>query len=134
MGAHWLPERLRDVPLRTEMTIIRAQENGDALELRRSDGSRRAVDHLLLGTGYRVDVGRYPFLGRELLSKLRRSDGYPLLGPGLESSVRGLHFAGAAAAGTFGPVMRFVVGTAYAAPALAHHLAARAARRRFWSF
>jgi cation diffusion facilitator CzcD-associated flavoprotein CzcO len=134
MGAHWLPERLRDVPLRTETTIIRAEEDGAALELLLSDGSRRLVDHLLLGTGYRFDVARYPFLGRELLSKLRRLDGYPVLGPGLESSVRGLHFAGVAAAGSFGPVMRFVVGTAYGAPALAHHLARRATPRRFWSF
>ena len=27
-----------------------------------TDGHERHVDHLLLGTGYRVDVARYPFL------------------------------------------------------------------------
>jgi hypothetical protein len=37
----------------------------------------------------------------------------------LESSVEGLHFVGAPAAMSFGPIMRFVVGTWYAAPALA---------------
>ena len=125
MGAHWLPERLHDVPLRTETTIVRAEEDGAALELRLSDGSRRLVDHLLLGTGYRFDVARYPFLSGELLSKLRRSAGYPVLGPGLESSVSGLHFVGAPAAWSFGPVMRFVVGTWYAAPAVARRVLER---------
>jgi hypothetical protein len=32
--------------------------------------------------------------------------------------VRGLHFLGASAAYSFGPIMRFVVGSWYAAPAL----------------
>jgi FAD-dependent urate hydroxylase len=48
-----------------------------------------------------------------------------VLGPGLESSVAGLHFMGAAAARSFGPVMRFVVGTWYAAPAVARRAAGR---------
>ena len=73
---------------------------------------------MLLATGYRVDVTRYHFLSPALLANLRVSGGYPRLGPGLESSVPGLHFVGAAAAGTFGPVMRFVTGSWFAAPAV----------------
>jgi hypothetical protein len=48
-----------------------------------------------------------------------------VLGPGLESSVPGLHFMGAPAARSFGPIMRFVVGTWYSAPALARRAAGR---------
>ena len=81
---------------------------------------------MLLGTGYKIDVRRYPFLARELAAELKLADGYPVLGPGLESSVGGLHFMGAAAAHSFGPIMRFVAGTWYAAPAVA----GRAAHRR----
>jgi hypothetical protein len=51
--------------------------------------------------------------------------GYPVMGAGLESSVPGLHFMGAAAAYSFGPIMRFVVGTWYAAPAVARRAAGR---------
>ena len=29
-----------------------------------SDGSERCVDHVLLATGFRVDIGRYAFLRR----------------------------------------------------------------------
>ena len=48
-----------------------------------------------------------------------------MLGPGLESSVPGLHFLGAAAAYSFGPINRFVVGTWYSAPAGAGRVAGR---------
>jgi len=33
----------------------------------------------------------------------------------LESSVRGLHFAGAAAVASFGPLLRFIAGAGFAA-------------------
>jgi hypothetical protein len=54
--------------------------------------------------------------------------GYPVLRPGFESSIPGLHFAGTAATLSFGPVMRFVVGTWYAAPALARNILGRRQR------
>jgi hypothetical protein len=39
--------------------------------------------------------------------------------------VPGLHFMGTAAAYSFGPIMRFVVGSWYAAPAVARRAAGR---------
>ena len=53
-------------------------------------------------------------------------DGAPLLGAGFESSIRGLHFVGAFAAASFGPVMRFVSGTPFTGVALGRHVAQRA--------
>ena len=118
MGAAWLVRRLEAVPLRTRRTIRSAATSNGHLRVELDDGSVLEVDHLLLATGYKVDVTRYRFLSPALLAALRVSGGYPRLGPGLESSVRGLHFVGAAAAGTFGPVMRFVTGSWFAAPAV----------------
>jgi hypothetical protein len=46
-------------------------------------------------------------------------NGYPELGYGFESSLPGLHFIGAPAAWSFGPLMRFVSGTEFAGRALA---------------
>jgi FAD-dependent urate hydroxylase len=82
------------------------------------DGSHREVDHVVLGTGFRVDVSRYDFLGPELLRNLKVDNGYPRLTLGLESSIEGLHFMGAPAARSFGPLTRFVSGTGYSARAL----------------
>ncbi len=116
-GAHWLPDRLRAAKLTLGQEVVEATPEGERVRLRLDDGSERVVDHVLLGTGYDIDVRRYPFIDTTLGSQLRVKDGYPLLGRGLESSVPGLHFVGAPAAESFGPTMRFVVGTAYTAPA-----------------
>ena len=82
----------------------------------------------MLGTGYEVDARRYPFLSDQLVDRLEIRDGLPVLRPGLESSVRGLHFVGAPASGSFGPIMRFVIGTWYAAPALTRQVLGRRQR------
>jgi predicted ATP-grasp superfamily ATP-dependent carboligase len=124
-GAGWLRPRLLDVPISCDCEVTEAQGRGDTVTLRLADGATRTADHVLLGTGYRVDVRRYPFLAPELAAELVLDGGYPVLGPGLESSVAGLHFMGAPAAASFGPIMRFVVGSWYAAPAVARRAADR---------
>jgi hypothetical protein len=121
-GAGWLVPRMTEVPITTERTVVGAEPSGERVLLRLDDGSEREVDHVLLGTGYDIDVARYDFIAPELAQAVERVNGYPVLGPGLETSVRGLHFMGAPAAHSFGPIMRFVVGTWYAAPALARRI------------
>jgi len=113
-GAAWLVPRLREVPVHLRTGVRSAAVRSGALEVELTDGGRRVVDHLLLGTGYRVDVARYPFLAPELTAAVQRVGGYPVLRRGLESSVPGLHFVGAPAAWSFGPTMRFVAGSWYA--------------------
>jgi FAD-dependent urate hydroxylase len=125
MGAYWLRPRMQDVPLTLGREVLEASRRNGRVVLSLSGGESREVDHVVLGTGFHVDVRRYDFLAPELVRALRLVDGSPALGTGLESSVPGLHFVGAPAAQTFGPVMRFVVGTAYAAPALARHVLGR---------
>ena len=121
-GAHWLISRLQGVAIHVGDAVVAAEPAGDRLLLRMSDGSSREVDHLLLGTGYRVDIARYDFLSQPLLSAIRQTNGSPVLGRGLESSVPGLHFLGAPAAWSFGPIMRFVSGSWYSSRALTRHL------------
>jgi hypothetical protein len=118
MGAYWLTSRLNGVEIRTSRRVVAAQAGRGGLEVDLDDGSRREVDHMLFATGYRVDLAKYEFLASELVSEVRRIDGYPKLTAGFESSVPGLHFVGAAAAASFGPVMRFVTGSWYAASAV----------------
>jgi len=45
---------------------------------------------------------------------VRRLDGYPQLTTGFRSTVPGLHFIGATASRTFGPLLCFVSGTEFA--------------------
>lgn len=121
-GAHWLPDRLREVRITLGRNVALAEVHGEGVHLRLDDGSERSVDHVVLGTGYEIDVRAYPFLSPELCGALQVKDGSPLLGRGLESSVPGLYFLGAPAAESFGPTMRFVIGTAYTGPAVTQHV------------
>ena len=122
-GAGWLVDRLREVPISTSLSVVTATRAGDRIELKLDDGSKRSVDHVLISTGYRVDVARYGFLSPALLRHLRVANGYPDLTAGLESSsVRGLHFLGAPAARSYGPLCRFVSGTAFTARVLTRRI------------
>jgi hypothetical protein len=108
-----------DVSLVLGRKIVSAAESDGRVKLTLDDGVVLSLEHVLLATGYRVDIGRYGFLDPALLKDVNRVEGFPRLGPGFESSVPGLHFLGAPAAWSFGPLFRFVAGAEYAAPALA---------------
>jgi FAD-dependent urate hydroxylase len=118
----WLRPRLKDVPVVTDLRVVAAESQGTEVHVRLDDGSERTVDRVVLGTGYRIDVSRYPFLSAALMLAIGTKNGYPRLGPGLESTVPGLHFVGAPASLSFGPIVRFVVGTWFAAPAVAQRI------------
>jgi cation diffusion facilitator CzcD-associated flavoprotein CzcO len=124
-GARWLVERLQGVPIRLGRAVVSIAPVGDQVKVRMGDGSERTVDHVLLGTGYRVDISKYKFLAPELVQSIRTVNGYPVLRDGLETSVEGLHILGAPAAWSFGPLMQFVSGTHYASRSLARHIASR---------
>lgn len=117
-AAHWLPDRLRSVSISYGRRIVSAREHDSGIEVVLDDGDRRRADHILLGTGYRMNVREYPFLAPPLARAIDVAQGHPKLRRGLESSVAGLHFSGAPAYWSFGPTMRFVVSTAYTGPAV----------------
>lgn len=124
-ASSWVQRRVQPVTISCGRFAVEAQRDGGGVHLRLNDGTERVADHVLLGTGYAVDVRRYPFLVGQIAAELAVVDGYPVLGSGLESSTPGLYFVGAPAAYTFGPIMRFVVGSWYSAPAVTRSVLGR---------
>lgn len=116
--AGWLKPRIGGVRLSSSRTVVRAELRDDQIGLVLDDASIGTFDHVVLATGFRINLARVPFLTRELLAAVRQTAGYPHLKFGFESSVKGLHFIGATAAYCFGSVTRFVAGTTYSAAAL----------------
>jgi FAD-dependent urate hydroxylase len=121
-GARWLIERCEKIPITTGRFVTNASEKGGRVVLELDNGNHREVDHVVLGTGYRVDVARYPFIGAELGQCINQVQGFPKVNAGFESSVKGLHFIGAPSAWTFGPLMYFVCGTRFAARTLSTYI------------
>ena len=121
-GSRWLPARLASVKISTGRYVTEAKDLGNEIALKLDDGSDRRVDHVLLGTGYSVDISRYEFLPQELTEQIAQFDGYPKLTGGFRCSVPGLHFIGATAARSFGPLLYFVAGTEFASRELVSKL------------
>jgi hypothetical protein len=86
------------------------------------------VDHVIAGTGYKVDMRRLSFLGPEVLERLDCVNHTPRLSRWFESSIPGLHFVGTAAANSFGPMMRFAYGAGFASRRLSGYLARKSVR------
>ncbi len=127
-SAGWfVKEKMSRVPCLLGHTPQSAEVVGGKvrLRLRAADGSERDIltDHVIAATGYKVDLGRLPFLSGEIRSKIRTAKGSPVLSPTFESSVPGIYFAGLAAANSFGPVMRFAFGAGFAARRLTEAMA-----------
>ncbi len=114
----WIQPRCDGVKITTGRCVTAAEPVGDRVTIRLDDFTTRTVDHVMLATGFQIDISRLPFLAPELMREVCCAQGYPVLTAGLESSVRGLHFVGAPAAWSFGPLMRFVSGAGYASSAV----------------
>jgi hypothetical protein len=102
------------VRMTTGRWVRSAELTQDEVILTLDDGRSAGFDHVLLGTGYDVDISRYDFLSPQIVRNLAQFDGYPKLTSGFNSSMSGLHFIGAAAARSFGPLLYFVAGTEFA--------------------
>lgn len=126
-GARWLVARLQNVPMKLGHSAVSAVPLGERLWVKLDDGSDRTVDHMFLGTGYRVNVAKYEFFSPQLAHSISCFQGYPRLREGFESSVPGLHILGAPAIWSFGPLMQFVVGTHYCSRVLLRRIAGKTA-------
>ncbi|MBN8875569.1 MAG: NAD(P)-binding domain-containing protein [Rhodospirillales bacterium] len=101
------------------------------LRLETADGIRDLVtDHVIAGTGYRVDMRRLAFFGPSILDRLDCVEHTPRLSRNFESSIPGLHFVGTAAANSFGPMLRFAYGAGFASRRVSAHLARSLVRDR----
>jgi thioredoxin reductase len=117
-GSSWLRSRTARATLKPDHYVVSAAVRGDKVHLKLNSGTDSVVDHVLLGTGYRVSIARMNYLSGDLSQAILTAKGYPVLNRGFESSVRGLYFVGATGAYSFGPLCRFVAGTPYAAHTL----------------
>jgi thioredoxin reductase len=127
-GSVWYlrPRVVGRIPMMLDHTVSGAEiGNGTVhLKLQSKKGSPATIetDHVIAATGYRADIARLNFIDEDLRSHIRRIGQMPALSPYFESSVPGLYFVGIAAAGSFGPLMRFVFGCDFASRRISEHV------------
>lgn len=122
-GAWWLRERVEGVlDVLSGYRIQEADATGSGVRLLLDGPNRSTIeaDHVIAGTGFRIDVDRLAFLPKELRADIATLNGYPVVTRVGESTVPGLYFVGAPTAVSLGPSARFIAGT--------HNIAGRLAR------
>jgi thioredoxin reductase len=120
----WLPPRLPDAIVhdlpQSEVSGCSELPGGE-LEVELGDGRQLTVDHVVLATGYRVDLANVPYL-RPLLDRIETNDGFPALDEHFQTSVEGLFTPGFVATRDFGPFFGFVRGCPAAATLIGNAL------------
>ena len=127
-GAWWLRDRVEGViDVLSGHQVRGAEPHGSGVRLLLNGPAQSSidVDHIIAGTGFRMDTARLTFLAEGLRTRIATLNGYPVLTRASESTVPGLYFTGALAAFGLGPSMRFIAGTHNAAEKLARSAARR---------
>jgi FAD-dependent urate hydroxylase len=128
-GSWWLRDRVDGVvDVLTGHQVRKAVPDGSGIQLL-VEGPEQlvlTVDHVIAGTGFRIDLARLPFLPEGLRARIATVKGYPAVNRTGESSVPGLYFVGAPTAVSIGPSARFIAGTHTISAKLARAVARRA--------
>jgi cation diffusion facilitator CzcD-associated flavoprotein CzcO len=84
---------------------------GGEIRARLDSGDTVTADHVVLATGYRVDLSKVPYLADEVrCGRLKVDDGFPVLDDNVQTTLPGLYVTGQAATRYFGPFFGFVRG------------------------
>jgi thioredoxin reductase len=130
-GAWWLRDRVEGViEVLTGHPLRSAEPRGSGVRLRLDCRRQPSIeaDHVIAGTGFRVDVSRLSFLSPGIHAGLVTRGNCPAVNRAGESSLPGLFFAGAHTAVSLGPGVRFISGTHATAAQLARSVARRMRR------
>ncbi len=122
----WLESRvMREGIWRWPHTCVVActeRASGD-LQIDLDNGQSLAVDHIILATGYRMDIARLPFLAAgNILPDLATRNGFPVLNEHFETSVPGLAITSMPATQDFGPFFGFTIAVRASARVIGDHL------------
>jgi cation diffusion facilitator CzcD-associated flavoprotein CzcO len=120
----WLGPRIArdDIVLHPGTNVVACDEAPDeSFRVTLDDGTPLHVDHVVMATGYRVDLARVPFL-HGVLPRIELRDGAPVLDDTFQSSLPGLYFTSYPVAPQFGPWFGFTVSARTSARILVNAL------------
>jgi len=133
-ATHWLRDRvIGKITVREGRTVTRWDAVDGKLDATLSDGTTLRADHVILATGYKIDLAKLTMIHPSLRAQIKTDRAFPILSGRFESNVPGLYFVGITSFRVFGPVYRFVAGCGAAARRVAGAIArARAGQSVGW--
>jgi len=130
-ASDWLRDRvIGKATLHQGHTILKMDVVDGKVDAIISDGGKIRADHIILATGYKVDINKLTMIHPSLLAEISTDMAIPILNPWFESSVPGLYFVGLTSLRAFGPLYRFVAGCKATGPRVASSIARKGVRQR----
>ena len=109
----WLESRVmkETVKLWPNTQVVSCEElPGGDLAVRLDNGEKLTVDHVILATGYKVEIDQVPLLAQgNMLRELMTKNGYPVLDEHFQTNIPGLFITSMAATQDFGPFFAFTI-------------------------
>lgn len=109
----WLEKRVMKstTHIHEKASVVSCGVRADnALDVKLDNGTSFVVDDIILATGYKVELERVSFLKKSnVFEHIEVKNGFPVLDPHFQSSVKGLYFTSMPAGQDFGPFFGFTV-------------------------
>ena len=122
----WLEPRIKNDRVKlwphTELASCVQNDTGE-LSATLTNGETLNVDHVVLATGYKVNIAQVPVLAAgNLLDRLETRNGFPVLDDHFETSVPGLFITSMPAGQDFGPFFGFTISVRTSAKLICERL------------
>jgi cation diffusion facilitator CzcD-associated flavoprotein CzcO len=124
----WLAARVRHPSVsiwpETRLAACDVQPGGEMVA-QLDCGERLVVDHIILATGYKVNIDQVPFLASgNIAAALATRNGFPVLDEQFQANLPGLFITSMAASQDFGPFFAFTISTRTSAKLIGAAIAA----------
>lgn len=112
----------------TQVSGCREGASGE-IEVTLNTGDQLHVDHVVLATGYKVNMAQIPFLADgNVLAQLHTHDGFPMLDEHFQTNVPGLYVTSMPATQDFGPFFAFTISVRTSARLIGQDIKQKEAR------
>jgi len=122
----WLLPRIdrENIKIWPLSNVVKCDEaNSGLYKVHLDNGRRLEVDHIILATGYKVDINKVPFLNSgNILPKLNINQGFPDLDGYLQTSLPGLYMTSIIATKSFGRFFAYIASCRTSSQIVGNHI------------
>lgn len=122
----WLLPRIdrENIKIWPLSNVVKCDEaNSGLYKVHMDNGKRLEVDHIILATGYKVDINKIPFLSSgNILPKLYINEGFPDLDGYLQTNLHGLYMTSMIATKSFGRFFAYIASCRTSSQIVGNHI------------
>jgi len=122
----WLLPRIdrENIKIWPLSNVVKCDEsNSGQYKVHLDTGRKLEVDHIILATGYKVDINKVPFLSSgNILHKLKINEGFPELDGHFQTNLPGLYMTSVIATKSFGRFFAYIASCRTSSNIIGNHI------------